>query len=179
MESAWKFAKRKSSKNYNGAYSYGFSLLTERGTRNLSNLIDKYTQSIRQRSKSESNLKRNFEVEYARIEAHDRQEYNNFVKALSEVRAKAAATRKAEENARRANNQLKRMVSELTKSIKKNQQKLRPSSNALSGLSQLRANLKRKLLEEYKRANASGNSRTLSRVSRSLIGLKSPVRQRR
>ena len=179
MESAWRFAKQKSRHKYNTNYSYGYSLLTERGSRNLSDLINKYVRTIRQQPKSENNIKRNFEVEYARIEAHDRQEYNNFVKALAEVRARAAATRKAEENARRANNQLKLMVSELTKSIKKNQQKLRPSSNALSGLSQLRANLKRKLLEEYKRANASGNSRTLSRVSRSLIGLKSPVRQRR
>jgi hypothetical protein len=180
MESAWKFAKHKSSPKYNNStYSYGVSLLTERGSRNLSNLIDKYARAIRQKAKSENNIKRNFEAEYANVEARDRTEYNNFVKALSEIRARAAAARKAEENARRANNQLKRMVSELTKSIKKNQQKLRPSSNALAGLAQLRANLKRKLLNEYKRANASGNSRTVGRVSRSLIGLRSPQRQRR
>lgn len=179
MESAWKFVKQKSNKNYNSSYSYGFSLLTERGSRELTNLIEKYARTMRQGVKSENILKKNFEVEYARIESKDRQEYNNFAKALREVRAKAAAARKAEENARRANNQLKRMVSELTKSIKKNQQKLRPSSNALAGLAQLRANLKRRLLNEYKRANASGNSRTMGRVSRSLIGLRSPERQRR
>ena len=179
MESAWKFAKHKSSQKYNNStYSYGVSLLTERGSRNLSNLIDKYARTIRQGAKSENNIKRNFNAEYANIEARDRAEYNNFVKALAEVRAKAAAARKAEENARRANNQLKQMVASLTRSIKKNQQKLRPSSNALAGLAQLRNNLKRKLIEEYKRANAAGNARTVSRVSRSLIGLRSPQRQR-
>jgi chromosome segregation ATPase len=169
MESAWKFAKQKSKNKVN--YSYGYSLRTERGTRNLSNLIDKYTREIRQKTKSENNIKRNFAVEYARIDAKDRSEYNNFVKALSEIRARAEAARKA-------NNQLKQMVSQLTKSIKKNQQKLRPSSNALAGLAQLRNNLKRKLLSEYKRANASGNARAIARASRSLSGLRSPLRQR-
>jgi len=171
MESAWKFAKQKSKNKYSANYSYGYSLRTERGTRNLSNLIDKYVRAIRQKTKSENNIKRNFGEEYARIEARDRAEYNNFVKALSEIRARAEAARKA-------NNQLKQMVSQLTKSIKKNRQKLRPSSNALTGLAQLRNNLKRKLLNEYKRANAAGNVRTVRRLSRSLSGLRSPLRQR-
>jgi hypothetical protein len=178
MESAWRFAKQKSQHKYNTNYSYGYSLLTERGSRELSSLINKYTREIRQKARGENNIKRNFEAEYTRIESRDRAEYNNFVKALSEIRARAAAARKAEENARRANNNLKHMVTQLTKSIKKNQQKLRPSSNALAGLAQLRNNLKRKLLNEYKRANASGNKRTIGRVTRSLSGLRSPLRQR-
>jgi chromosome segregation ATPase len=180
MNNAWSFAKRKAKpyKHGNSSYTYGWSLLTERGSRELSNLIDKYAQSIRQKVKSENNLKRNFEAEYTNIKARDRAEYNNFVKALSEVRARAAATRQAAEKARLANNNLKQMVAQLTKSIKKNQQKLRPSSNALAGLGQLRANLKRRLFTEYKRANAAGNVRTVARVSRSLTGIRSPPRQR-
>jgi len=171
MESAWRFAKQKSQHKYNTNYSYGYSLLTERGSRELSNLINKYTREIRQKSKSENNIKRNFGAEYARIEARDRSEYNNFVRALREVRARAEA-------ARRANNNMKHMVSQLSKSIKKNRQKLRPTSNALAGLAQLRNNLKRKLLSEYKRANAVGNVRTVRRLSRSLSGLRSPLRPR-
>jgi len=171
MESAWKFAKQKSKNKYSTNYSYGYSLRTERGSRNLSNLIDKYVRAIRQKTKSENNIKKNFGVEYANIEARDRSEYNNFTRALREIRARAEAARKA-------NNHLKQMVSHLTKSIKKNQQKLRPSSNALKGLAQLRNNLKRKLLNEYKRANAAGNVRTVRRLSRSLSGLRSPLRQR-
>jgi len=179
--SAWKFAKHKSSQkqNNNNTYSYGISLLTERGSRQLSNLIDKYAQIIRQGAKSENNIKNNFNTEYANIEARDRAEFNNFQRALKEVRAKAAAARKAEENARRANNQLKQMVAQLTKSIKKNQQKLRPSANALAGLAQLRKNLRIKLSREYKRANAAGNARAIGRVTRSIRGLASPQRQRR
>ena len=178
--SAWKFAKHKSSQKHNNStYSYGVSLLTEHGSRNLSNLIDKYAQIIRQGTKSENNIKSNFNAEYARIEARDRTEYNNFQRALKEVRAKAAAARKAEENARRANNQLKQMVAQLTKSIKKNQQKLRPSSNALAGLAQLRNNLRIKLSREYKRASEAGNLRAIGRVTRSVRGLTSPSRQRR
>ena len=187
--SAWKFAKHKSSqKQNNNTYSYGISLLTERGSRQLSNLIDKYAQIIRHHArkseennnrKSENNIKSNFNAEYANIEARDRAEFNNFQRALKEVRAKAAAARKAEENARRANNQLKQMVAQLTKSIKKNQQKLRPSSNALAGLAQLRNNLRIKLSREYKRASEAGNARAIGRVTRSIRGLASPQRQRR
>jgi hypothetical protein len=178
--SAWKFAKHKSSqKQSNSTYSYGISLLTERGSRELSNLIDKYARTIRQGAKSENNIKSNFNAEYANIEARDRAEYNNFQRALKEVRAKAAAARKAEENARRANNQLKQMVAQLTKSIKKNQQKLRPSANALAGLAQLRNNLRIKLSREYKRASEAGNARAIGRVTRSIRGLTSPSRQRR
>jgi len=188
--SAWKFAKHKSSQkqNNNNTYSYGISLLTERGSQELSKLIDKYANIIRHHArkseennnrKSENNIKSNFNAEYANIEARDRAEFNNFQRALKEVRAKAAAARKAEENARRANNQLKQMVAQLTKSIKKNQQKLRPSSNALAGLAQLRNNLRIKLSREYKRASEAGNARAIGRVTRSIRGLASPQRQRR
>jgi hypothetical protein len=178
--SAWKFAKHKSSQKHNNStYSYGVSLLTEHGSRKLSNLIDKYAHIIRQGAKSENNIKSNFNAEYANIEARDRAEFNNFQRALKEVRAKAAAARKAEENARRANNQLKQMVASLTKSIKKNQQKLRPSSNALAGLAQLRNNLRIKLSREYKRVSETGNARAIGRVTRSIRGLTSPQRQRR
>jgi uncharacterized membrane-anchored protein YhcB (DUF1043 family) len=162
MESAWKFAKQKS-QNKSANYTYGYSLLTEHGTRELSHLINKYVRVIQQKAKSENNIKRNFGEEYTRIASRDRSEYNNFTRALREVRARAEA-------ARRANAQLEQMVIQLTKSIKKNQQRMRPSSNALARLARLRNNLKQKLTTE----STSGNSRTAKHASRSLHGLKSP-----
>jgi hypothetical protein len=179
MNNAWNFTRHRAKPYKHGNYyRHSFSLLTNKGSRDLSKLINSYVNKLRSGGNA-TTLKKSFANNYSRIEARDRANYNEFMQLVSEQRAKEAEVRKAAESARRANNNLKRMVAELTKSIKKNQQKLRPASNALAGLAQLRANLKHRLIAEYKRANVAGNERAIGRISRSLTGLRSPQRQRR